>query len=70
MKYQVLFSLKSNEKVFMNVVCCSCDGRFKGYETVNFWPGSVAQLVRHLTNESEVLGLIPGLATYFCFSFC
>ena len=25
MKYQVLFSLKNNEKVFMNVVCCSRD---------------------------------------------
>ena len=29
MKHQGLFSLK-NEKVFMNVVCCSCDWRFKG----------------------------------------
>ena len=27
MKYQVLFSQKNNEKVFMNVVCCSCDWR-------------------------------------------
>ena len=24
-KYQVLFSLKNNEKVFMNVICCSRD---------------------------------------------
>ena len=30
-KYQVLFSLKNNEKVFMNVVCCSRDWRFKGF---------------------------------------
>ena len=30
MKHQVLFSLKNNEKIFMNVVCCSCDWRFKG----------------------------------------
>ena len=30
MKYQVLFSLTNNEKVFMNVVCCSRDWRFKG----------------------------------------
>ena len=29
-KYQVLFSLKNNEKVYMNVVCCSRDWRFKG----------------------------------------
>ena len=25
-----LFSLKNNEKIFMNVVCCSRDWRFKG----------------------------------------
>ena len=25
MKHQVLFSLKNNEKMFMNVVCCSRD---------------------------------------------
>ena len=30
MKHQVLFSLKNNVKVFMNVVCCSRDWRFKG----------------------------------------
>ena len=30
MKFQVLFSLKNNEKVFMNVVCCSHDWQFKG----------------------------------------
>ena len=30
MKYQVLFSLKNNEKVFINVVCCSRDWQFKG----------------------------------------
>ena len=30
MKYQVLFSVKNNEKVFINVVCCSCDRHFKG----------------------------------------
>ena len=36
MKYQVLFSLKNNEKIFMNVVCCSRDWRFKGLETLPF----------------------------------
>ena len=25
MKYQVFFALKNNEKIFMNVVCCSHD---------------------------------------------
>ena len=30
LKYQVLFSLKNNEKIFMNVICCSRDCLFKG----------------------------------------
>ena len=34
-----------------------------------FWPGRVAQSVGHLTRKSGVLGSIPGLATYFRFSF-
>ena len=32
-------------------------------------PGCVAQSVGHLTHKSGVLGSIPGLATYFRFSF-
>ena len=32
-------------------------------------PGRIAQLVGHLTHKSGVLGSIPGLATYFRFSF-
>ena len=36
----------------------------------NIWePGRVAQSVGHLTRKSGVLGSIPGLATYFRFSF-
>ena len=31
--------------------------------------GRVAQSVEHLTRKSGVLGSIPGLATYFRFSF-
>ena len=34
-----------------------------------YQPGRVAQSVGHLTRKSEVLGSIPGLATYFRFSF-
>ena len=30
MKHQVFFPLKNNEKIFMNIICCSCDWRFKG----------------------------------------
>ena len=33
------------------------------------WPGRVAQSVGHLIRKSGVLGSIPGLATYFRFSF-
>ena len=29
LKHQVLFSLKNNDKIFMNVVCCSRDWGFK-----------------------------------------
>ena len=32
-------------------------------------PGRVAQSVGHLTHKSGVLGSIPGLATYFRFTF-
>ena len=35
----------------------------------NSRPGRVAQSVGHLTRKSGVLGSIPGLATYFRFSF-
>ena len=31
--------------------------------------GRVAQLVGHLSHKSEILGSIPGLATYFRFYF-
>ena len=34
MKHQVPFSLKNNEKIFMNVFCCSRDWRFKGLELI------------------------------------
>ena len=33
------------------------------------WLGRVAQSVGNLTRKSGVLGSIPGLATYFRFSF-
>ena len=32
-------------------------------------PGRVAQSVGHLTRKSGVMDSIPGLVTYFCFSF-
>ena len=39
------------------------------YDTHKTLLGCVAQLVGHLTRKSEVLCSIPGLATYFRFSF-
>ena len=37
--------------------------------TYGLMPGRVAQSVGHLTHKLGVLGSIPGLATYFRFSF-
>ena len=37
--------------------------------TLYYEPGRVAQSVGHLTQKSGVLSSIPGLATYFRFSF-
>ena len=37
--------------------------------SIYFKPGRVAQSIGHLTRKSGVLGSIPGLATYFRFSF-
>ena len=45
------------------------DPKVKGHRLPNFTPGRVAQSVGHLTRKSRVLGSIPGLATYFPFSF-
>ena len=39
------------------------------FHTTLVGPGRVAQSVGHLTRKSGVLGSIPGLATYFRFSF-
>ena len=36
MKYQALFSLKSNDKVYMNVVHCDRDWRFKGLIIIKY----------------------------------
>ena len=35
MKYQVLFSLKNNEEIFLNAICCNCDWRFTGLNNRN-----------------------------------
>ena len=54
-------------------ICLTCLKHAK-YWTFNWQcfqvePGRIAQSLRHLTRKSGVPGSIPGLATYFRFSF-
>ena len=42
---------------------------YKTFSSNCYSPSRVAQSVGHLTRKSGVLGSIPGLATYFRFSF-
>ena len=46
-----------------------CGQRMTCRECLKHKPGRVAQSVGHPTHKSGVLGSIPGLATYFRFSF-
>ena len=52
-------SLRRNKLYWLRSKCIGFDPK----------SGRVAQSVRHLTRKSGVLGSIPGLATYFRFSF-
>ena len=47
------------QEIIHNLITC----------TLTNQPGCVAQSIGHLTRKSGVLGSIPGLATYFRFSF-
>ena len=49
------------------VPCIANTNKVNGY--IRLLPGRVAQSVGHPTRKSGVLGSIPGLATYFRFSF-
>ena len=51
------------------MMCVANDEANKSSLTFHRGPGRVAQSVEHLTRNSEVLGSILGLATYFPFSF-
>ena len=53
-------------KSFILIVFCAFDINSR---LTNFMPGRVAQSVGHLTRKSGVPGSMPGLATYFRFSF-
>ena len=43
--------------------------KYEKLHVLSYKPGRVAQSVGHLTRKSGLLGSIPGLATYFRFSF-
>ena len=60
---QALFSLKDKSK---KLKCRLLQFLFGALKVKR---GRVAQSVGHLTRKSGVLGSIPGLATYFRFSF-
>ena len=49
--------------------CLNYSTQIQVSPSVTEWPGRVAQSVGHLTRKSGVLGSIPGLTTYFRFSF-
>ena len=68
MQIKLELNLKITEdKIFTNHdVFISCKSP---YLNIIFWPGRVAQSLGHLTRKSGALGSIPGLATYFRFSF-
>ena len=59
------------KKVHVSVAIMGCDMEMQANSTPmnSSEPGPVAQWVGHLTRKSGVLGSIPGLATYFRFSF-
>ena len=57
-------------KIVCNFGLSECNRvKIKMKHTSLLKPGCVAQSVGHLTRKSGVLGSIPGLATYFRFSF-
>ena len=59
---EFFFSIQPDVSTFLFYFFC----QFLLWEN---WPGRVAQSVGQLTRRSGVLGSIPGLATYFRFSF-
>ena len=64
-----IFQISSNEKhLGVNQVILTIPTR-KLFFNACVEPGRVVQSVGHLTHKSEVLGSVPGLATYFRFSF-
>ena len=67
--YVVFHNLKPQNAGLVDVKKDLNSKRSKGIFVRENRPGRVAQSVGHLTRKSGVLGSIPGLATYFRFSF-
>ena len=68
MKRQVLFSLKNNEKIFMNVICCSHDWPFKGEGGGGIFVLTSLLLQPFLCSGKATLVILfmPPLALWFC----
>ena len=67
----VRFTLLAQYRVIIKQTTHACNNQTgQSFSGINFTsPGHVGQSVGHLTSKSGVLGSIPGLATYFRFSF-
>ena len=48
MKYQALFSLKNNEKIFKTVGCCSLDWHLKGFGVTSLRRETLIEKVKAL----------------------
>ena len=75
-QFYVRYGIRKRNVKFMPKVCIIFlnsllrEARyFRDFTTSPCSRGRVAQSVGHLTRKSGVLGSIPGLATYFRFSF-
>ena len=66
--FQEYYTRMSSRSLKVGEIGAPIEPRFRLPLTIGL-PGRVAQSVGHLTRKSEVLGSIPGLATYFRFSF-
>ena len=79
MKIKKLPASKFTLISYLQYIRLLLDARSSNYRIINmndhggtaeiFMPGRIAQLVARLIQEPEVLGSIPGPATYFRFSF-
>ena len=69
MFYHTMHVIAVHCQNLLPVLLCvyTCLEAILSYESLK--PGRVAQSVGHLTRKSGVQGSIPGLATYFRFSF-